>query len=275
MEDKKNMILVSWDFTKISEYALEHAIRVAKITGNGIAIISIAESKKEVDNMTTIISKVAADESKKHGIAIGYIIRTGSIFKKIKSEAEEMGAMLVVMGTHGIKGMQKFLGSKALKVISGSKVPFLVVQEPPSKENYKNIVLPMDFSVESKEKLKWASYLAKYFNSTIKMYVLGVKEETALRKTKANVAFAKKYFEEKLTYYDVTVSKKTSDFSKQIIEFAEESDADIILIMTTRDLQFIDYVFGATEQQIIANNSKIPVLCVNPRTDLRKLGGFH
>lgn len=49
----------------------------------------------------------------------------------------------------------------------------------------------------------------------------------------------------------------------------------MILIMTTKDIRLTDYVFGANEQQLIANNAKIPVMCVNPRTDLRRLGGFN
>ena len=78
-----------------------------------------------------------------------------------------------------------------------------------------------------------------------------------------------------LIYYEITISKKPIGFAEQTIQFAQEIDADIILIMTTKDLGFTDYVFAATEQQIIANSAKIPVLCVNPRTDLKKLGGFY
>ena len=47
------------------------------------------------------------------------------------------------MGTHGMKGMQKLTGSWALKVIVKSKVPFIVVQDPPAdQERYHNIVFP-------------------------------------------------------------------------------------------------------------------------------------
>ena len=183
--------------------------------------------------------------------------------------------MLVVMGTHGIKGMQKLTGSRALKVIAGSKIPFLVVQKPPVKETYKVVVFPVDFSVENKEKLRWANYLSRYYKSKVHLFVISTTEPSLLKKAKANVAFAKKYFEENLIYYEITISKKPIGFAEQTIQFAQEIDADIILIMTTKDLGFTDYVFAATEQQIIANSAKIPVLCVNPRTDLKKLGGFY
>jgi len=44
--------------------------------------------------------------------------------------------------------------------------------------------------------------------------------------------------------------------------------------MTTRDISLADYALGANEQQIIANKAKVPVMCVNPRSDLRKSQGF-
>ena len=48
-------------------------------------------------------------------------------------------------------------------------------------------------------------------------------------------------------------------------------DADAILLMTTRDIGFTDYVLGPQEQYIIANNERIPVICINPRP--AKIGG--
>ena len=46
----------------------------------------------------------------------------------------------------------------------------------------------------------------------------------------------------------------------------------MIIIMTTRDIAFHDYVIGAQEQYMIANTAKIPVMVINPRTDLMKYG---
>jgi len=46
----------------------------------------------------------------------------------------KIGALMVVMGTHGIKGMQKLMGSWALKVITSSKVPFIAVQDTPKAD---------------------------------------------------------------------------------------------------------------------------------------------
>ena len=275
MENKKKTILVPWDFTKVAENALEHAVRLAKIADNNITLINIVSSIHDIDTITVKLSQVATIASKKHDIEIKVIVKKGSIFTKIREEASKIEAMLVVMGTHGIKGMQKLTGSRALKVIAGSKIPFLVVQSAPVRETYHNVVFPIDFSIENKEKLRWANYLSRHYKSKVHIIVISTTEPTLLKKTKANVSFAKKYLEDNLIYFDISISKKATGFAQQTIKFAQEIDADIILIMTTKDIAFTDYVFGATEQQIIANSAKIPVLCVNPRTDLKKLGGFY
>jgi hypothetical protein len=62
--------------------------------------------------------------------------------------------------------------------------------------------------------------------------------------------------------------------AEQSIEFAQKINADIILIMTTKNISFADFIMGASEQYIIANSSKIPVCCVNPRTSFAKTSQF-
>ena len=85
----------------------------------------------------------------------------GSIFTAIADFVNQKGVPddkkknvdLVLMGTHGMKGMQKLTGSWALKVIVKSKVPFIVVQDAPAdEERYHNIVFPVDFKKENKGK---------------------------------------------------------------------------------------------------------------------------
>jgi len=48
----------------------------------------------------------------------------------------------------------------------------------------------------------------------------------------------------------------------------------LILITTTKHITKIDYIFGAKEQYLIANKEKIPVMCVNPKSNFAKVGQF-
>ena len=275
MEKGKKTILVPWDFTEVAENALLHAIRLVKTINTTVTLIHIVSKQKEGAEALPKLQQVASDASKKCGVEVTGLVKEGNIFSAIKESAEELDAMLVVMGTHGIKGMQKLTGSWALKVIANSTVPFIVVQEKPEHDAFAKMILPIDFSQENKEKLRWANYIATFFKTKMYLFIPYISDEALLRKTKANLSFARNYLDERSITYEIVVSQKKGKFSEQTIEYASEIDADMIMIMTTKSLSLTDYVFAADEQQIIANNAKIPVMCINPRTDMKKFSGFH
>ncbi len=275
MEKAKKTILVPWDFTEVAENALLHAVRLVKTINTSVTLIHIVGKQKEIEETKPKLEQITSDATKKYGVPVFGLVKEGNIFSTIKEVAEENDAILVVMGTHGIKGMQKLTGSWALKVIANSTVPFIVVQGKPEHEAFAKMVLPIDFSVENKEKLRWANYIAAYFKTKMYLFIPRVLDDALLRKTKANLSFARNYFDERGIEYEVNVSQKKAKFSEQTIDFATEIDADMIMIMTTKQPRLTDYVFAADEQQIIANNSKIPVMCINPRTDIKKYTGFH
>lgn len=271
---EKNKILVTWDFTELSEYALAHANRFASITNNEIALIHIVKKSKEIEEATKKLNHVADEANKKYGRRPEAIVREGSIFTTISETASDIGANLVLMGTHGIRGMQKLTGSWALKVIVSSKVPFVVVQDPPKNDRYENIVFPVDFKSESREKLNWVNYLARYYKLKVRIIRPNVSDEDLKKKVNSNILFAKKILDSKGIDYDISTAEG-SDFPQATIDFAEKINADLVLIMTTKDIGFNDYLLGAHEQKIIANTAKVSVMCVNPREDIRKFGGFN
>jgi nucleotide-binding universal stress UspA family protein len=277
MEEPKKLIVVPWDFTTVAGHALAHAVKITRTVGNDISLLHIVDSginiKEEAEKLT-LLKYVAEENSKKYNIPISYHISKGSIFHAIAEFVNESGANLVVMGTHGMQGMQKFTGSWALKVIVKSKIPFIVVQDPPvDQERYHNIVFPVDFRNENKEKIKMAIFMGKYFDSKIHMLVAISTDLALKRKTNSNLNFAIKYFMQNNIDYEIHQVVK-GKFAQQTIDFAEKINADLLLILTTKNITLADYVLGASEQYIIANSSRIPVCCVNPKASFSSVGQF-
>jgi nucleotide-binding universal stress UspA family protein len=268
-------ILVTCDFTEVSAFALEHAVRIAKMVGNSIQIIHILSKKHEEENTLKELQIICEDCFAKHGIKPGIIVKEGTIFTTISEVANNIQANLVIMGTHGIKGMQKLTGSWALKVIVGSSVPFVVVQAPPKHNYLQKIVVPINFKSENKEKLPWIIYLAQYYRSEILIFRDQINDERIATKVNQNILFLKKALENKGIRYSVNTNDTKLDFADATIEFTQKNQADLIAVMTTKNIGLKDYVVGASEQQIIANNFKIPVMCINPREELYKYGGFN
>jgi nucleotide-binding universal stress UspA family protein len=264
MEQEKNLIMVTWDFTEKSLFALKHAINISSILKSEVALLHVVKKESEVSEaekrMAEAVAVIKADPS----VKFRFIAREGTIFHTIGEVSTEIGALMVVMGTHGIKGMQKLMGSWALKVITSSKVPFIAVQEPPKAEVFRNIIIPITYRREIKECISWAHFCSRMFNTK---FIL-VRAKYAVE---SNTYFLSKYFTTKNIRFEIKIADGENNFGDEIINHAKQIEADGILVMTTRDIGFADYVLGPQEQYIIDNIEKIPVICINPRPV--KIGG--
>jgi nucleotide-binding universal stress UspA family protein len=236
MEGNKKLIIVPWDFTQVAENALGHAAKIGRSVGGEICLLHIVDENikpRQEGEKKTLLRHIADEGNAKYNIAVTAQVKKGSIFNSIAEFVNSHNAELVVMGTHGMKGMQKITGSWALKVIVKSKVPFIVIQDPPpDQERYHNIVFPIDLN------------------------------------------FAVKYLIQNNIEYEIHELPHGGKFAQKTIDFAHKINADLILIMTTKNITMADYMLGASEQFIIANSSRIPVCCVNPKASFAKVGQF-
>lgn len=274
MEDKaKKPILVTWDFTERSGFALEHGVNLAKQLNTTITLIHIVRKDKEVDAAQVKLDALADETSKKYEVKTDSIVPVGTIFTTISDVATDIHAEMVIMGTHGMKGMQKLVGSWALKVIAGSKVPFIVVQQPPTSHGFEKIVFPLDFRKENKEKINHMYYIGRLYNSTFYIIKDKVTDKKFKKGIHSNLMFTEKFLRSNEIAYEIHTAPGKKDFTHETIDFAHEINADLLLIMTTKDIGIADYVLGANEQQIISNEHGIPVMCINPRPG-KITGGF-
>jgi nucleotide-binding universal stress UspA family protein len=277
MDPEKKSIMVTWDFTEKSFYALEHAIRISNIVKNNILLFHIVPNESEVDEAKARIEQTVAEVKEKYGEDVSTFVHHGTIFNEISKYAseEDNRVNFVIMGTHGMKGGQKLFGSWALKVVAGSTVPFIVVQDsPPEKDRYTDIVFPIDFKSENKEKLQWAIFLGKYLNSRIHLYKAPVTDKNLQKKINVNLNFAIRFLIQNNIEYEIHTALKSSSFTKEILAFTKSINADLILITTTKHITLMDYVFGAKEQYLLSNNERIPVMCVNPKSNFAKVAQF-
>ncbi len=261
----KNVILVPTDFTKVADCAFNHAIVLAKKLGAEINLLHIVAKQSAIDATKEKLNKLAEDARAQHGITVSGIARVGNIFDDIGDVAAEIGAKLIIMGTHGVRGIQHLTGSNAIKVITNSNVPFIVVQEKSITDGYEKIVLPMDMSKDTKQKVGSTAYLAKYFGS--KVFVFAPKEEDEFlgNAVKRNVAFTEKYLKEQNIPYEIVISEEKGNFTKLTIRYAASINADLIAIVNDPDAAGVpDFLGSSDEQHILTNDPQIPVLCVNP-----------
>lgn len=175
------------------------------------------------------------------------------------------------MGTHGAHGWQHITGSHALKVITSSSVPFIIVQEKGVKPTgYDDIVVPMDLHKETKQKLAIVANLATYFHSRVHVITPDESDEFLRHQVLANISFANKFFADRGIDVTTTVAP-SSGFDKEVVKQAINLDADLIAIMNLNRSNFFGSMTANYEQYIITNDAKIPALVVNP-IDLNPYG---
>ena len=134
MEQISKPVIVPWDFTSVSENAYVHAVNISRLMSRDILLLHIVEHEKDINLSLEKLENKTKELMVASGITTKPLIRAGNIFDTIREVAYEYKAEMVIMGTHGRKGMQKITGSWALKVLANSKVPFLVVQDKPAKD---------------------------------------------------------------------------------------------------------------------------------------------
>ena len=143
-------ILVPVDGSAASERGLEEALRLAQALGARITILHVLENPavlaspdmaayvpQAIDDLR-VAGQQIADDAKARADAAGIacevvLIETGGkpVYEAIVGEAKRLGADLMVLGTHGRRGLARVLmGSDAEGVVREATVPVLLVRGP-------------------------------------------------------------------------------------------------------------------------------------------------
>lgn len=271
MSKDKRRILVPYDYTELSDYAVKYAVQLSKIIESDIVLLHVIDDIKDEASELHRLESVAEDTSKKYGVVIENKIRPGVIYKVIKAVAKSIDAFVVIMKTQPPHGSEKFLRSRSIRVMMGSKIPFIIVQESPKRLAIRKIVFPIDFRKENKEKLVWISTLSKYYTSHIHLF----KPKVSDYRVKANLGFSLRFLEGKNINYEIVTGSRSLSNADETIEYAHKIDAQLIIIMLSKSIGLFSSLFGLSEQKYISNKYKIPVMVINPRTELHKYEGFY
>lgn len=259
-------IIVPTDFTSTSDKALAYAIGLKKTLEAEVFVLHIlkkggneADAQKQLDEQIHrhyVNTAVKAQP----------ILKVGSIFEDIPALVEQEKGDLVVMGTHGMKGLQHLVGSHALRVITDTKAPFIVVQDNTAIEpRVKKILVPLDLHKETKQKIKYTADIAEKFKAKVEIIIPNESDEFLRNQLERNMAYSEGYFEERGIPYQSTVAQnKGGAFADQVVEHAKNSKIDLICILNFANEKLI-HAFGSdAEQKVITNNAAIPVMVLNP-----------
>ncbi|MFL2579076.1 MAG: universal stress protein [Parvicellaceae bacterium] len=259
-------LLVPTDFSEVAQSAMQHAIKFAEIINADVILLHVVSSREEVEEAKEKLSKeITLGSSFSSSCNVTSFVRIGNIFEDIGDVAAELGISLIFMGTHKASRWQKLVGSRAIKVITSSVVPFIVTQEKLMNSNgYDNIVVPLDLNVETKQKLELVAKIAHYFDSQVHLLTNDNSDEFIKTKLKANQVWASNYLESKDIKNSSHLVDQGDSLTEGIFKLSKEVDADLIAIMNLADETVLGLYENSFQEEIVANDLKVPVLCVNP-----------
>ncbi len=274
-QEKKynNIVLVPTDFSDVCGNAIFHGVKLAKFLGYKVFILHIinketkAELRKKkvgVDYIDIRLKEYEKYYSKKYGVEIDTMAIEGSIFSTISTVAVEIGANLMVMGTHGKKGLQHVFGSFAMKVVEESPIPVVVVQKRSFIAGYKNIVFPVSHDLEPRQAVHWAKLMAKLFDAKLHIFLSPEKEITRSNSLAVITKQITTIFDSENVDYSVTTAAKSAGFAEQVILFSVFQQADLIMIMTRPNVEVPGFSLSAWDERLMFNEAQIPVMGINP-----------
>lgn len=262
-------IVVGFDFSSGSANAVDLAIDIANRWHADIHLVYVKErNEDEAPIRAEIEQRIEAVRHLFKGIDMLYFIREGKVPSELAAQAEADNSTMIIVGTHGMSGLKKsrIIGINTYHTITEAKVPVLSVMEDYDfNKQLENIVLPIDSTANTRQKANIAEKFAQAFGSTV--HILGLHTSD----TKDIQALVKNYAHQvgkHLAAREIRYTTKFVDAHKNItqstLDYAAESKADMIVIMTEQEKSFSNLLMGSFAQQML-NNSTIPVLSVQPK----------
>ena len=264
-------IIVPLDFSDESLNGLNLALMLAKKTGANIQLIHVIgkniSANKELLENENQLSKIKFEDiiqkcNEKGDIncTLKYNIKEGQIFKEIAGLAEEFEDPITVLSTHGASGFEDlFIGGNAYKITSHSSNPVITVRKSKIPSNIDKIVLPLDITFQTREKVPYTVELAKVFGSKIHLLTIRLSNLKSIEKK------LYQYAGQVASYLDAHKIPYTvehlhgSNLTDLTIDYSQSIDADLISIMTEQEKSASNLLLGNFAHQMI-NKAFIPVL---------------
>ncbi|ELY47198.1 ferredoxin Fer [Natronorubrum bangense] len=278
-------VLVPTDGSPVADNAGAYAIRLAERFDATLHVVHVAEStliggdddgERAVDDL--------AERAAARTLEVTTSIRDleGDVHRDILEYAETQEIDLIVMGTHGRSGLDRFLlGSVAQRTLQESPVPVATVHEETSLEtDLERLLVPTDGSHSAATALEHAIDLATETGS--RLHIVHVSDERPLEDGTETIDVSdpdetaeiglepvddaiRRIRESELDAVDVSIPSGRVD--QRILATASMHDADCIVMGTHGETGLRRYLLGSTTERIV-RFAGVPVIGLSaPRTE--------
>lgn len=292
-------IFAATDFSAPARHAVERAFLLAAHAGGELHILHVLEldaldalrdflgaelsptkAALEADARERL-TQLAADPARHRGIVAHTRVVSGVPLAVVTSEADALGAGLVVLGARGESFLRHaLLGSTAVRLLRKSaRRSVLVVKQPP-REDYRNVLVAVDFSPASllaiREARRWAPgadiVLLHAFQLPYegKLSLAGVEEHVIRQYITAGIDIRRKQLHELAGSAGVAPGGYLArvihgDPFQQIIAMEQEYGADLIVVGKHGTHITEELLLGSVTKHVLAEAQGDVLVVVDPR----------
>lgn len=190
----------------------------------------------------------------------------------------------VILGSHGKKGIKKWLGSVSSKISQKSPIPVLIVKPSTNnKKDEKEILITVDGSQKSYDSIKKASEIINFQNSSVEILSVktGIKDFPS--EIRNDAAWLKSCLEKRdiiaddvlekaeitLKENNIALSKKTvleGDPAEEILKYTEKNPKDLVIMGSHRREGLSSLLLGSVSK-ILLDNVNASVFIIHNKSD--------
>jgi len=278
-------IIVPIDFSKESINGLRLAIIFANQFNSVIQMVYVqkhptdltpGQFEEEATTAEQKFNKLVEEYSPKmlESANLTYIVKKGKIYREVVNQAEAFEDSAIICSTHGASGFEEFfIGSNAFRIISATERPVITIRHGAMPHEIKKVVLPLDISTDTRQKVPFTAEIAKAFDAEIHIISVANRQTDEIDlKLNAYIKQVSTYLKDREIRFQ-TASIRGDNLTDLTIEYALDVNADLVSIMTEQNFALSDFVLGSQAQQMLSK-SPIPVLSITPK-EVFIMGSFH
>jgi nucleotide-binding universal stress UspA family protein len=261
MSNSTPSILVPIDSTEQTIIALNQSYNLARLTNSRIVLLTVDEENNPTAAQKRL-AELAKEAAEKSGQPVETMVRKGNVYEEISKVADVLNPLLMIGLTSKIT-LNKIIGKNAFKMVRESKHPVITIRGKVHRDGCKTILLPLDLTKQTREKVDRAIELAKQFDANIR--VISILTQTDEESENKLISYSNQVWKH-IKSQDIRCTIKTlrgTNIPQMILDYAHEVEADLILIMSKAELNVKEFFIGTVAQRII-NESDIPVLSYRP-----------
>jgi nucleotide-binding universal stress UspA family protein len=236
---------------------------------------NVGEIVQSMERTATKEMKKLEKKAEAAGVSFKHEIHTGDVESEIRTAIDATKADLLVMGTHGLRGLEKwFMGSVTEKMLRRSPIPMLTMRGAKKIEKTPpalgRILVTTDFSEGTNNALAYAFWLAQESQAKITLlHVISDYAPETLEAGEPSLAVSvrrrleKMIPEEVLNWCDATVRVEAGNPYKVILKILSSEKIDL-LVMNIHGKGMLDRaLLGSTAERVV-RAADCPVVLIPP-----------